>query len=737
MKKKEMPIRFAFYGRVSSDQQDIENSIAGQRSVAKDYAVSAGGFIVKEYIDEAKSGRVADRPGFQEMIKDGISPDPTFDAIIVWKLNRFARNVKDMIRYWDLLEEHGIKVISVMEPMLVGATGRLMRNVIASFDEFFSENMASDIKRGMKQAVERGYWIGYPAPLGYQAVKVLDGSEDEENDNKQKTRRKLDLDPPRDKLARHIWELALKDLSVLDIARKVTDEGYLTKAGKKFTKNKIHRILTNQAYTGFVVWNVDPKTGVPEARSKKQAHPDIVSKAEFDKVQQKLKSRAPNVQHPRTAANEHLFNDLGKCSLCGGKILIKSGKNGTYFYFTCKTRDDFGEKACDLPSYSIAKNDPIIMRAIIDHILAKENLRDLITIVRASAGPTMQDQERQIANIDLQIKSLNEREDRLIDAIEEGKNPRKKLDARIDKIEADIKEQEAKRAEVISLMGDEATILQDPDLIVAYAEDVRTYLQREHVKSVNAICRRFIKTIRFEPGFAEIEYTIPIPDGTTKPEAKKHKVALQTRVPRTVPDGPPLPAAAYQPLRHLISVCWRYPWPAQFCSSYTSPPDRSRCWPPWSRWSRRRDRRYHILAGRVYAIAMTVIFLTSLPLAILGASAFLLLIAVFSFHLVFAGWRFARNRRGAPQSVDWCAAAIMGLTGLTMWGYGIALGRAGNGQWVTMLIFGGIAVALSLVDARYYARSAKRRTRAGVPRSSDTLPICWPEPSPLLPRWQW
>ncbi len=321
MKKKEMPIRFAFYGRVSSDQQDIENSIAGQRSVAKDYAVPAGGFIVKEYIDEAKSGRVADRPGFQEMIKDGTSPDPPFDAIIVWKLNRFARNVKDMIRYWDLLEEHGIKVISVMEPMLVGATGRLMRNVIASFDEFFSENMASDIKRGMKQAVERGYWIGYPAPLGYEAVKVLDGSEDEENDNKKKTRRKLELDPPWDELARHIWELALKDLSVLDIARKVTDEGYLTKAGKKFTKNKIHRILTNQAYTGFVVWNVDPKTGVPEARSKKQAHPDIVSKAEFNKVQQKLKSRAPNVQHPRTAANEHLYNDLGKCSLCGGKIL--------------------------------------------------------------------------------------------------------------------------------------------------------------------------------------------------------------------------------------------------------------------------------------------------------------------------------------------------------------------------------------------------------------------------------
>ena len=126
--------------------------------------------------------------------------------------------------------------------------------------------------------------------------------------------------------------------------------------------------------------------------------------------------------------------------------------------------------------------------------------------------------------------------------------------------------------------------------------------------------------------------------------------------------------------------------------------------------------RYHVLAGRIYAIAMTVIFLTALPLAILGSSVFLLLIAVFSFYLVFAGWRFARNRRGRPQPVDWCAAAIMGLTGLAMWGYGVVLASSGDGQWVTMLIFGAIAVALSLVDGRYYLGLSKGRKRAGVQR---------------------
>lgn len=126
--------------------------------------------------------------------------------------------------------------------------------------------------------------------------------------------------------------------------------------------------------------------------------------------------------------------------------------------------------------------------------------------------------------------------------------------------------------------------------------------------------------------------------------------------------------------------------------------------------------RHHVLAGRVYASGMTVIFLTSLPLAILGASIFLLLIAVFSFYLVFAGWRFARNRRGRPRPVDWSAVAIMGAIGLAMWGYGIALASDGDDQWVTMLLLGSIAVALSLADTRYYFRLTKKKRPSGSKR---------------------
>ncbi len=111
---------------------------------------------------------------------------------------------------------------------------------------------------------------------------------------------------------------------------------------------------------------------------------------------------------------------------------------------------------------------------------------------------------------------------------------------------------------------------------------------------------------------------------------------------------------------------------------------------------------HHIRAGRVYAVAMTVIFITALPLAILGSNVFLSLIALFSFYLVFAGWRFARNRHGRAQPVDWAAVAVMGLTGLGMWGYGAVLLLSGSAQWITMAVFGSIAVALSGADARFH-----------------------------------
>ena len=114
----------------------------------------------------------------------------------------------------------------------------------------------------------------------------------------------------------------------------------------------------------------------------------------------------------------------------------------------------------------------------------------------------------------------------------------------------------------------------------------------------------------------------------------------------------------------------------------------------------------HVRAGRIYALAMTVVFVTALPLAVLGADTFLLIIAIFSFYLVFAGWRFARNKGGQPSWVDWTAVSVMGLTGLSMWAYGAVIGLSGDSMWVVLALvrnyysstqLGGCAVPPQLV----------------------------------------
>ena len=115
-----------------------------------------------------------------------------------------------------------------------------------------------------------------------------------------------------------------------------------------------------------------------------------------------------------------------------------------------------------------------------------------------------------------------------------------------------------------------------------------------------------------------------------------------------------------------------------------------------------KGQKWHVLTGRVYAIAMTLVFLTAVPLSLLGADILLLLIAFFSFYLVFAGWRFARNRRGAPHAVDWTATAIMLTTGLGMGLYAGVLAGSGDPQWVTMAVFAAIAVALGVADGLYH-----------------------------------
>ncbi len=163
------------YARVSSDAQDVSLSIGAQLHAMREYADRHGYEVVREFVDEAESGRTASRPAFKEMIALAKTKQPPFEAILVWKLNRFSRSRVDSITYKELLRQRGIKVISVTEPLEDSPSGKLLEGVLESIDEFYSANLGQDIKRGIREAARRGFFVGGRPPPGLHKVPVKDG----------------------------------------------------------------------------------------------------------------------------------------------------------------------------------------------------------------------------------------------------------------------------------------------------------------------------------------------------------------------------------------------------------------------------------------------------------------------------------------------------------------------------------------------------------------------------------
>ena len=166
MRNQPDPVPAALYARVSSDRQDVDLSVAAQLRALRNYAAQHGYVVVREYVDEAESGRVADRPEFRKMLDAGGRPQAPFQVILVWKFSRFTRKREHAVAFKAMLRRKGIKVVSITEHADDSPTGKLMEAIIESVDEFYSENLAQEVTRGMREAASRGFWVSSRLPYG-------------------------------------------------------------------------------------------------------------------------------------------------------------------------------------------------------------------------------------------------------------------------------------------------------------------------------------------------------------------------------------------------------------------------------------------------------------------------------------------------------------------------------------------------------------------------------------------
>ena len=133
--------------------------------------------------------------------------------------------------------------------------------------------------------------------------------------------------------------------------------------------------------------------------------------------------------------------------------------------------------------------------------------------------------------------------------------------------------------------------------------------------------------------------------------------------------------------------------------------------------SSEKGKRLHVLSGRIYFWGMATIFLTAIPMSIISNNIFLFLIAIFSFYLAFAGMRFARNRKGVATTLDWIAVSLMILSGLGMWILAAIYFSNTNTQYIVLLVFGFLTIALGYADFK----SHKNKSAIGKERISRHL----------------
>jgi len=153
------------YARYSPGPTQTENSIEGQLREANEYAKRHNMKVVTTYIDRAMSGKSDDRPEFQRMIRD--SAKKNFDTVLVWKLDRFARNRYDSATYRAVLKRNGVNVVSVKENISDDPEGILLESLLEGINEYYSAELAIKVKRGLKENALKCKANGAVPPFGY------------------------------------------------------------------------------------------------------------------------------------------------------------------------------------------------------------------------------------------------------------------------------------------------------------------------------------------------------------------------------------------------------------------------------------------------------------------------------------------------------------------------------------------------------------------------------------------
>ena len=376
------------YARYSSDNQR-EESIEGQLRECKEYAERNDITILGTYIDRALSAKTDNRPEFQHMIKD--SAKGLFDVVLVWKLDRFARNRYDSARYKNLLKKNGVKVISARENISEGSEGIILEAMLEGYAEYYSAELSEKVIRGLTDNALKCKYNGGTVPMGYYI--------DEQQ--------YYQIDPKTAPVVLEMFTKYSEGATMQELVNLLNSRGMRSIRGGKITLNIMNHLLKNRRYMGeYSYRDVVKEDGIPA----------IVPKELFERVQERLeKNKKAPARHK--AEDDYLLTTKLYCGKCGSFMVGESGTSHTmkvHRYYRCVNTKK--KKLCDKKAVKKDWIEDLVVNYTMKVIMDD----DLIEAIADSILNLLSQENTKIPQLQAKLKEIDGYINNILDAIQQG-----------------------------------------------------------------------------------------------------------------------------------------------------------------------------------------------------------------------------------------------------------------------------------------------------------------------------
>lgn len=493
MKKK----RAVGYARVSTTEQaEFGYSIDAQIQVIKQYCDRNGLDLVNIYVDRGISGKSLKKRKQLQSLLAGAKHDD-FDAVVIWKNSRLARNVRLLLEIVDTLQAHNVELHSLSENFhLDTASGKLMLQIMASINQYQREEISENVVLGLKKRARDGYTNGNQV-LGYDNVEEVDGT------------KTLAINENEAPLIRFIFERYLQHQGLRAIANEMNHRGYRTKKGNPFSTTAVRDILHNPVYVGMVryaryeQWDLKRRRGESDHPILvKGNHKAIISRSIWEQTQSRLKlqSREPKWNHLGT----NVLTGLLRCPECGGPMIasnttntLKNGTKKRTRYYSCQAFRSKGSAVCHANS----------IRADVAESLVAEKLNQVLSDLDVGQKVVQQMEKRWtgqqrmigdlVANKQRDVAELAKKKQRLQSTIDEEPMVKPDLEPRIHQLtvekiraEADLQGlQQRLEGKANGLLADNV------DQLLRLVADV---VRGHDTKTLKHIYQLFIESVTFD-----------------------------------------------------------------------------------------------------------------------------------------------------------------------------------------------------------------------------------------------